>query len=120
MGQLKKPEVQKFLDDFKAVAKESKENFDLVRHRPQNRTTLDQLGMDTRECLDQILSLTAEDYCKGPEDDRDRPGKFWFFGKKIEGHEIYIKLKLVEIGEKKKALCISFHIAEYAMRYPYK
>ena len=113
-----KQSVQSFLSHYKAAAKES---FSLIR-RPQNMATLMQLGIDKTGCLDQILSLTAEDYCKGPEDDRDKGkgGKFWFFGKRIEGHEVYIKLKLVTIGEKKEALCISFHIAEYAMRYPFK
>lgn len=114
----KKQSVQEFLSGYRAAAKES---FSLI-HRPQNMATLKQLGMDKTGCLDQILSLTVEDYCKGPEDDRDKGkgGEFWFFGKRIEGHEVYIKLKLVEIGGKKEALCISFHIAEYKMSYPFK
>lgn len=113
-----KQSVQEFLSGYKAAAKES---FRLIR-RPQNMTTLNQLGMDVRGCENQILSLTAEDYCKGPEDDRakEKGGRIWFFGKRIEDHEIYIKLKLVAIGEKKEALCISFHIAEYKMSYPFK
>lgn len=119
MPETDRQSVESFLSNYKAAAKQS---FRLARHRPKNMATLKQLGMHERECANQILSLTVEDYCKGPEDDRDKGkgGEFWFFGKRIEAHEVYIKLKLVEIGEKKEALCISFHIAEYKMSYPFK
>ena len=59
-------------------------------------------------------------YCKGPEADRDRPGELWFFGKVIQDKGIYIKLKIADADGIKIAKCISFHIAEYPMSFPYK
>ena len=42
----------------------------------------------------------------------------WVFGKQFDDVEIYIK---VSMGiENSGAVCISFHIAEHALNYPYK
>jgi hypothetical protein len=48
----------------------------------------------------------------GPEPDKDKPGEIWKFGKLIEGIEVYIKLKIAQVGKEKIAKCISFHPAE--------
>jgi hypothetical protein len=41
----------------------------------------------------------------------------WVFGKDVKGQEVYIKITL---GKGSSALCISFHIAEHPMNYPFK
>jgi hypothetical protein len=42
----------------------------------------------------------------------------WVFGKNVKGQEVYIKITLgFPIST---TICISFHFAEYPMRYPLK
>ncbi len=56
---------------------------------------------------------------KGPDDDRDRPGKVWVFGRHIEGREVYgWKLKLATVGKEVIAKCLSFHPAEFPLCFP--
>ena len=119
MEEYKRPFVQIFLRDFKNAAKG---NFDFSYRRGKNLETLTELGLTIQDCKDIIISLAVEDCCKQPEDDRDevRGGSVWFFGKSVGGHDIYIKLKLVDRGEKKLAQCLSFHIADHPLQYPLK
>ena len=42
----------------------------------------------------------------------------WVVGKDVKGHEIYIKISLGR--DNWQTICISFHIAEYRMKYPFK
>jgi len=45
-------------------------------------------------------------------------GDMWVFGKDVKGQEVYIKISL---GQKNsQTICISFHISEYKMKYPFK
>ena len=78
------------------------------------------LGLTRKTVELEILSLSVVDYSSGPKADRDRAGEVWIFGKAINEHEIYIKLKIVEIEETKIAKCISFHEAEFSLTYPFK
>lgn len=41
-----------------------------------------------------------------------------FRRKDVDGHEIYIKISLGRPGS--NSICISFHIAEHPMQYPFK
>lgn len=119
MEEYKRPLVQIFLRDFKNAAIDY---FDLSYRRDKNLETLAELGLTLQDCKNIIISLAVEDCCKQPEDDRDevRGGSVWFFGKKIGGRDIYIKLKLVDLGEKKLAKCLSFHFADHPLQYPLK
>lgn len=110
--------VRKFLLEFKKAAT-SGSGVDLVP-RKNTRPTLLKLGLTTRNVEEILLSLSVADYCKGPEEDRDRPGEVWFFGKEIEGYEVYIKLKVANVSGRAIAKCISFHFAEYPLSFPYK
>mgnify|MGYP000149152536 FL=1 len=75
----------------------------------------------TKANLEEILlGLSVTDYCQGPEPDRDRPGNLWIFGRDIEGHEVYIKLKVAQAGDRQVAKCISFHIARHPLEYPHR
>ena len=69
---------------------------------------------------DVLIGLSVADFCAGPKADRDRPGEVWEFGKAIDGCDVYIKLKLVEVDGVRIAKCISFHIAKYPLKYPHR
>jgi len=116
-GDLAQFQVAIFLRKFKEIMTES-------RLRPVNRRnhekSLASLGFTREECEREILSLTPENYCRGPVPDKNLGGEIWEFGKVIEGHEVYIKLKIAEVASEKFAKCISFHPAELPLCYPYK
>ncbi len=63
---------------------------------------------------------SVENYCQGPEPDKDRPGHIWIFGKQVGSEEIYIKLKIAQVGKEKIAKCISFHTSDFPLCYPYR
>ncbi|MDP1716176.1 MAG: hypothetical protein Q8L41_15675 [Anaerolineales bacterium] len=88
--------------------------------REENNQTIIELGLTRKNIEKEILELTAQDYCSGPEEDHTRPGVIWKFGKNIMQREIYIKLKIAEIGSEKIAKCISFHKANHRINYPLK
>lgn len=115
MSQNKEEEVKQFLKEFKLVAK--KRGIDFIP-RQEFIDTLTLLGITRRNCQDEVLSISVDDYCQGPDDDRDRPGKVWVFGRHIEGREVYIKLKLAKVGKETIAKCLSFHPAEFPLCFP--
>ena len=88
--------------------------------RAETRSTLVQLGLTKANLEEILLRLSVMDYCQGPEPDRDRPGNLWIFGREIEGHEVYIKLKVTQAGGGQIAKCISFHIARHPLEYPHR
>jgi len=107
-----------FLKEFKGIATHGR-GIDIVNRR-KNLESLAELGLTRRNCVDEILNLSATDYCGGPEPDTDRPGEIWEFGKTILGKQVYIKLKIAQAGNEKLAKCISFHIAEFPLCFPFK
>jgi len=110
--------VRLFLLKFKQIATSGSGVY--IVPRKEVIPTLLQLGLTKRNVEEILLSLSVTDYCKGPEADRDRSGEMWFFGKEIEGYEVYIKLKVAAVSDKEIAKCISFHIAKYPLSFPYK
>ena len=61
--------------------------------RPENNQDIVDLGLN-KASIDQIvLGISVNDYCSGPNKDRDKPGYVWEFGRNINGHDVYIKLK---------------------------
>ena len=111
-------DVWDFLLAFKRVATGGS-GIDIVP-RAETRPTLARLGLTKANLEEVLLELSVTDYCQGPKPDRDRPGNVWVFGREIEGHEVYIKLKVAQVGEKQIAKCISFHIAKYPLKYPHR
>ena len=82
----------------------------------QTMTKLEIRAIDRKKVLEE---LEVSDYCEGPiEDTLYKSADMWVFGRMIKGHEIYIKITLGEAGS--NVLCISFHMAEYKMTYPFK
>lgn len=114
MSDEKRTTVTQFLKQFKQIARVR--GIDVIPRRI-NKINLISLGITERIRETIILSLIPEDFCKGPEPDRDRPGDLWFFGKTENGDEIYIKLKIADANGTDIAKCLSFHQAEHKLKY---
>jgi len=110
--------IREFLKEFKK-SMVSGRGLDIIPRRGTMEALAD-LGLTKNNLREEILALSVEDYCGGPEPDRDRTGDVWIFGKQIFGREIYIKLKIAWVGEEKIAKCLSFHPASYPLCFPYR
>jgi len=108
--------IRRFLREFKQIATAGR-GIDIV-NRKKNIQSLARLGLTKKNCREVILNLSVDDYCDGPKPNKDQPGKIWEFGQLIEGNEVYIKLKIAQVGKVKLAKCLSFHVAEYPLRFP--
>lgn len=117
MDEAKKEAVRQFLREFKQIATAGR-GIDIVDRR-KNMESLATLGLTKKNCREEILGLSMQDYCDGPKPDKDRPGEIWEFGKLIEGKEVYIKLKIAPVEGVKLAKCISFHVAEGPLCFPF-
>lgn len=106
--------AKQFLTEFKA----NMLAFGIIyANRDKNIQTLADLEI-TAKFRDTILTnLTVENYCQGPIDnDQFGLNPMWVFGVVVKRKEIYIKITILP----SKAFCISFHIAEHPMNYPFK
>ena len=122
MGKASADRVRSFLKEFKMIA--SAQGMYVIE-RVKNTAALAELGLTAGNRVDEILSLSVADYCGGPEKDLNGEGEVWMFGRQIADKEVYIKLKIVAIkgpknGEQKIAKCISFHSAEFPLRFPHQ
>jgi hypothetical protein len=87
--------------------------------RGKNSQTLLDLEIAPIKRRDIIAELKTEDYSEGPlEDKMHGILPMWVFGKMVKGKEIYIKISMGQSN--RSSVCISFHIAEYPMKYPFK
>ena len=60
-----------------------------------------------------------KDYSEGPVEEEIYGGAdMWVFGKTIKKREVYIKITMGPIGS--SVICISFHLAQHKMNYPFK
>jgi len=118
MDTIKIAMIVAFLKEFKRLAADSE--VDIFIKRTEYQNSFIELGITISDAYNELMSLSIDNYCSGPEPDKDRPGSIWEFGKNIEGEEVYIKLKIAEIGDKNYAKCISFHKAKYPICYPLK
>lgn len=112
-----KEEVELFLSSFKEKVK----IYDIVFRddRGKNLQTLAELDITPKYRKDVILKLKADDYSEGPIiDTLNRLGDMWVFGKDVKGREVYIKITMGLPSS--STICISFHLAEHRMSYPYK
>jgi hypothetical protein len=112
-------EVQDFLDQFRTCIQfGAKVRF---RQTPKNIQGLLTLNMTQAQAIDCVCLLTRDDYCSGPEADRDEDGKeIWIFGCVENGIEVYIKLRLDPNKPFSTPVIRSFHPAEYPLSYPLK
>lgn len=60
-----------------------------------------------------------KDFKEGPvKEELNRGADMWVFGKTIKKREVYIKITMGTIGS--SVICISFHLAQHKMNYPFK
>jgi hypothetical protein len=118
LDELKQAEIRDFLLQFKKIMVTGR-GLDIVNRR-ENIDALAQLGLTKKNLKEEVITLSVENYCEGPEPDRDRPGDVWIFGKQIAGKEIYVKLKIAQVGKFMIAKCLSFHEADFPLCYPYR
>ncbi|MBO4316595.1 MAG: toxin [Prevotella sp.] len=87
--------------------------------RGKNLQTLADLEITAVYRRKVILNIEPEDYSEGPiVDTLNKVGEMWVFGKDVKGREVYIKITLGHPNN--STICISFHIAEHPMSYPFK
>jgi hypothetical protein len=109
-----KSDVKSFLAEFKA----NMNAFGIIyANRDKNIQTLADLEI-TAKFRDNILSnLAIENYCQGPlTNDQYGINLMWVFGVIVKKQEVYIKITILPT----KSFCISFHISEYSLEYPFK
>jgi len=93
----------------------------LIVKRPKTQDTLSRLGINIKILLQELATLTIENYSSGPDPNDAFDGYVMVFGKIICGQEIYIKIANTDqTGVTRMAVCISFHDADYPITYPYK
>jgi len=87
--------------------------------RGKNTQTLAELEITPKYRESIIKELKVEDYSQGPiVDTLNHFGDMWVFGKDVREREVYIKISLGR--DNCQTICISFHIAQYKMKYPFK
>ena len=87
--------------------------------RGKNAQTLLDLEISPGKRTEIIESLKLEDYSEGPIDEKlHGMMPMWVFGKLVREKEVYIKITMG--NPNLSAVCISFHIAEHPMNYPFK
>ena len=101
--------------------KEKIKVFDIVFRddRGKNLQTLATLEINTTVRKQVIMNIEPEDYVEGPiVDTLNKMGEMWVFGKNVKNQEVYIK---ISIGyQNSQTICISFHLAEHPLIYPFK
>ncbi|WP_422353855.1 hypothetical protein [Roseivirga pacifica] len=114
---MNKTQVTNFLKEF--MEKKRFYGILFLDNRGKNFETLAALDIRPVERERVLDSLIVEDYSEGPIPEQMYGGtEMWVFGKHVRGDEIYIKI--TKGRENSNTLCISFHIAEYKMKYPFK
>ena len=114
---MEKIEVERFLNHFHQKLKV----FGILYRddRGKNQQALEELEIIPSFRRVVIESLVPEDYVQGPVIDQlNKFGEMWVFGKDIKQREVYIKIMLG--AENGQTICISFHLAENPLSYPFK
>ena len=113
-----KEEVKSFLNRLRAKA----EIYRIIYedNRLKNAQTLASLELKPFERDEIVKNLTVDNYSEGPNRENFFGGssEMYVFGKVVKNQEIYIKVTLGLANN--SVICISFHIAEFPMDYPFK
>jgi hypothetical protein len=109
--------VSQFLKDFKYKLEFYGAIY--LDNRLKNTQSLFELGITTARRTEILRSLEISDYSEGPLEETIYGGSdMWVFGKHVNDNEVYIKITMGKFNQ--NVLCISFHIAEFEMKYPLK
>lgn len=117
LSMLEIEEVKAFLEQFNTKV----QVFGILFRddRPKNKEALQILDITPLQRELIVKNLQAQDYVEGPVIDvLNKKCEMWVFGKDVKGREVYIKITLgYQNGQ---TICISFHLAEHPMQYPFK
>ena len=114
---ISKTEVATFLKDFK----EKMRFWDVLFRDERGKNTQALLDLEFRPIDRNIVlqALEIKDYSEGPVEEKLYGGAdMWVFGKTIKKRDVYIKITMGPIGS--SVICISFHLAQHKMNYPFK
>jgi hypothetical protein len=115
-------EVAQFLNDFKAALTLGYDRW--LERSATGKAHLSGLDINRDQAVEQLLALTPDNYCKGPEPDDFEPGRdVWVFGCDVHGTEAYIKLTLQPDPRRRTVVhgvIWAFHEAEFPMRFPFR
>lgn len=117
MEKITSDDVQCFLEQFH----EKMKVFGILYRddRGKNQKALEELEIVPSFRKVVIENLKVEDYVEGPlVDELNKLGEMWVFGKDVKGREVYIKIMISQFGG--QTICISFHLAEHKLNYPFK
>lgn len=110
-------DVQTFLESFKIKL----DIWGIIFRddRGKNFQTLLDLDIKPNDRVAILKQINVEDFVEGPmEDTLYRNSDMWVFGKDVKGEEVYIKISIGR--ENQHTLCVSFHIAEHVLNYPFR
>jgi hypothetical protein len=118
VGIPKQADIEGFLKEFKRCW----DGKVIDRVNQKNEDTLVVLGITPQHRAEEVRKLKYTDFFRGPSPDHLIPGhEWWEFGLRIKKQEIYIKIKVYNSDSgKKMGKCMSFHLAEEKITYPYK
>ena len=114
---ISKTEVASFLKDFS----EKMRFWDVLFRDGRGKNAQALLDLEFRPIDRNIVlqALEIKDYSEGPVEEKIYGGAdMWVFGKTIKKREVYIKITMGSIGS--SVICISFHLAQHKMNYPFK
>ena len=112
-----KEEVEQYLKELKF--KIGMWGILILDDRSKNAQSLHDLEIPPNQRKEIIAQLIPEDYYQGPLEEKMRGIlPMWVFGKTVKGKEIYIKISMGHPSS--QAICISFHVAEHSIVYPFK
>lgn len=86
-------------------------------NRDKNQEALEMLGITPLTRKDIVRSITSDDYIETIVDEISY-GEMWVFGKDYDGTALYVKIALGKPNS--KTICISFHTAEYPLKFAFK
>lgn len=117
MNSVSRKNVEQFLTEFKQKFKVYGVYF---KDREKNIQALLDLEITPKQREEFLLNLEPNDYASGPFPDAYDPGspENYEFGITVKKKEVYIKINMGKPA--KRVMCISFHIAERKLSYPFK
>lgn len=129
---LKRNDVNDFLRKVKEKLKtEGTDGFVFIQNRKSEKSNpkftnsycMEQLEYNTKDVINEILTLEVSHYFETLGDRKNSDSKLELlhvFIKEIQKRQVYIKIKIKEMGENEVVLCISFHFAEHKIdKLPY-
>ena len=86
-------------------------------NRDKNLEAFKMLGIAPSARREIVKSIISDDYIETILDEFTY-GEMWAFGKDYDDTNLYVKIALGKPNS--KTICISFHTAEYPLKYAYK